>query len=83
MRDVAETAIPPMAVDAHASGMRIFTDAGGNVWTVRELDGQLACDVAGLPTVFVDAPGPLEEMSEREIVQLIRSELEPREGSDA
>lgn len=35
----------------------------GHTWTVREVDGQLGFEVAGLPAVWIDAPAPLAEMS--------------------
>lgn len=55
---------------------RTFTDRGGNVWTVREVDGRFGYDVAGLPTVWIDAPRPIDELSDSELVELVRSELE-------
>lgn len=57
---------------------RTFRDRGGNTWTVREVDGQLAFEVAQLPPVWIDAPRALEEMSDGELVELVRAELEPR-----
>ena len=60
---------------------RTFEDAGGNVWTVREVDGQLGFEVSGLPAVWIDAPWPLEVLSDQELVELVRSELEPRENA--
>ena len=50
----------------------------GHTWTVREVDGQLGFEVAGLPAMWIDAPGPLEQMGDVELVELIRAELEPR-----
>ena len=50
----------------------------GHTWRIREVDGQFAFEVAGLPEVWIDAPWPLEVMSDRELIELVRSELEPR-----
>lgn len=45
---------------------------------IREIDGQFGYEVANLPAVWIDAPWPLEVMSDRELVELVRAELEPR-----
>lgn len=74
---MADSAIPPIAVDAHPGGMRRF-ETRGNWWIVHEVDGQLAFVIADLPPMFIDAPRPLEEMSDVELEQLLRTELEPR-----
>lgn len=58
--------------------MEHIIDYRGHRWRVRESDGQLAFEVAGLPPVWVDAPRPLEEMSGPDLIELVRSELEPR-----
>lgn len=50
--------------------MRTFTDRSGNIWTICEVDGQFGFEVAGLPAVWIDAPWPLEAMSDRELVEL-------------
>lgn len=58
--------------------MRTFTDRGGNVWTVREIDGQFGFEVADLPPVWIDAPRELHEMSDRELIELARAASEGR-----
>ena len=50
----------------------------GHVWTIREVDGQFGFEVAGLPAVWIDAPDALEQMTDAELVELVRSEAEPR-----
>lgn len=69
--------IPPLAVDAHGSGMRTF-EHRDHVWRVWEVDGRLGLEVARLPLIWIDAPRALEELSDVELVELVRSELEPR-----
>ena len=62
-----------------AESFRVLTDKGGNVWLVVEhADGTLGCTVANLPPVYVDAPRALDEMSDAEVTELIRAEVEPR-----
>lgn len=72
---MAAPAIPPPAVDAQPSGMRRF-ETGGNWWTVREIDGRLGFEVAGLPPVWIDAPDPFEQLTDRELLELARAASE-------
>lgn len=52
----------------------------GHTWRVREVDGRFAFEVASLPAVWIDAPGPLDVLSDQELIELVRAEVEPRDA---
>lgn len=80
MRETAAPAMYLPTVDAHGGGMRTI-EHKGHTWRIYELDGMLGYEIVGhrdLGPEWVDAPRPLEEMSDVELMELLRSELEPR-----
>ena len=68
------------AVVADRAGMRTI-EHKGHTWRIREVDGMFGYEIVGrrdLGPEWVDAPRPLEEMSDVELMELLRAELEPR-----